>query len=126
MRLDRVASMKGAALPLPALRGRAGVAVSPRFALFEWREFPPPAALSGRHSRSSLRLSCLRTAAEGGLCSRASGRGEVSSRPERFNRARFVKAKEILAAGSRCLLQFWARIVVCNRLEEPTIAEGRG
>ena len=33
---------------LSRLRGRAGVGVPPRLALFEWREFPHPAALSER------------------------------------------------------------------------------
>jgi len=29
---------------LSRLRGRVGVGVAPRVALFEWREFPPPAS----------------------------------------------------------------------------------
>src|SRR5205807_10355929 len=52
---------EGIALPLPRLRGRAGVGVPPRVALFEWREFPPPASHhSMRHSRSFASASLKR------------------------------------------------------------------
>jgi hypothetical protein len=41
--------------PLSRLRGRAGVGVSPRFALFEWRELPPPAT-PGQRYRAAVRV----------------------------------------------------------------------
>src|SRR5260370_17398553 len=43
---------------LSRLRGRAGVGVSPRFALFEWIELPPPA--SHLSMRCDLRASFAR------------------------------------------------------------------
>src|SRR5882724_1876115 len=59
---------------LPRLRGRVGVGVFPQNALVEGRDLPPPAALRAI-AEALLRRSYLRTAAEGGLCSPASGRG---------------------------------------------------
>jgi hypothetical protein len=66
---------EGTALPLP-LAGEGWVGVLPRFSLFVWREFPPPASHhSMRHSRSFASAFSSKNGREGGLCSPASGRG---------------------------------------------------
>ena len=50
---------------LSRLRGRAGVGVPPRFALFVWKEFPPPASHhSMRCDLPRKRERCSESAAE--------------------------------------------------------------
>jgi hypothetical protein len=86
--------------PLSRLRGRAGVGVVPQKPLVERTGLPPPATLRRAIARPSaiaeaqLRRSYLRTAADGGLCSPASGRGERNLRSSRLNSPR-----QTLAAG---------------------------
>src|SRR5580704_15510513 len=84
-----------------SLRGRVGVGVPPQNALVERIDFPPSAALRraiarwGAIAEAQLRRSIyFRTAADGGLCSPASGRGEANSligrssqNPSRFRSA---------------------------------------
>src|ERR1700676_434626 len=76
MRLGRVCSDNGSALPLPLAGEGWGGGASAKRAIRVDR-FPPPAALRAI-AEALLRRSYLRTAAEGGLCSPASGRGAVS------------------------------------------------
>jgi hypothetical protein len=66
MKIDLIATRK-TVRSLSRLRGRAGVGVLPRVALFVWRE-PPPATL---FERVGLRASFARL-------DPASGRGEAS------------------------------------------------
>src|SRR5882757_1536959 len=82
MRLGRMATAKGLR-SLSRLRGRVGVGVVPRFTLFVWREFPPPA------SHHSMRCAT----------SPASGRGAASPRTGRFNQNHPALASAKVSAG---------------------------
>jgi hypothetical protein len=82
---------------------RLWVGVPPRVTLPVWREFPHPhRILRCDIAEASLRRCDLRTAAEGGLCSPASGRGEVSSLPERFNQITSRSKSPCVASHRRC------------------------
>src|SRR5882757_1561415 len=83
MRLDRVWGDAGSPLPLPlAGEGWGGGASTKRAGRVD--RLPPPAALRraialpSAIAEARLRRSYLRTAADGGLCSPASGRGEAN------------------------------------------------
>jgi hypothetical protein len=83
MRLDRICGDDGSPLPLPlAGEGWGGGASAKRAGRVD--RLPPPAALRGI-AEARLRRSSLKTAAEGGLCSPASGRGEANPLAGRFN-----------------------------------------
>jgi hypothetical protein len=92
------------ALPLPRAGEGWGGGVSAIIS-FRAEKFPPPASHCMRHSRS-FRFGVLRTAAEGGLCSPASGRGAASSRGRDQPHPTLPKNPAISAAArsgsSRC------------------------
>jgi hypothetical protein len=52
--------------------------VLPQNALVEWIDFPHPPCSCEHHSRSSASAFYFRTAADGGQCSPASGRGKTN------------------------------------------------
>src|SRR5882724_4365203 len=90
MRLDRVCGDDGSPLPLPlAGEGWGGGGSAKRAGRVD--RLPPPAALwraialPSAIAEARLRRSYLRTAADGGLCSPASGRGEANPLAGRFN-----------------------------------------
>ena len=71
---------------LRSSRGRVGVGV-PNVNTVRAARAPTRRALSSAIAEAALRRSYPRTAAEGGLCSPASGRGEVTRRENEFVRA---------------------------------------
>src|SRR6266849_995900 len=100
MRLEASGGNNRSALPLPlAGEGWGGGAASE--VDVTWQAVSPTRrALSSAIAEAPLRRSYLRTAAEGGLCSPASGRGELHPRTDRFNQNHPALAR-------RCSFRKW-------------------